>query len=69
MMSVNVKLDVNGCQEDYISKLQNSLAQFMSSGTAKTKSAILVFLYCGKFVKNSIENYHEILGYTEWSLV
>ena len=31
--------------------LQTSLAQFFSNGTAKTKLAILVFLYGGKFVK------------------
>ena len=42
-------------QENYISKLQTSLVQFVSDGTAKIKLAILAFLYCGEFVKNSIE--------------
>ena len=29
-----------------------SLVQFISNGTAKTKLAILAFLYCGEFVEN-----------------
>ena len=32
--------------------LQTTLVQFISNGTAKTKLAILAFLYCGEFVKN-----------------
>ena len=39
-------------QYDYISRLQTSLVQFLSNDTAKTKLAILAFLYCGEFVKN-----------------
>ena len=40
-------------QENCISRLYISLVQFSSDGTAKTKLAILAFLYCGAFVKNS----------------
>ena len=46
-------LDVNGCQEDYISRLQTSLVKLILNGTAKTKLAILAFLHCGEIVKNS----------------
>ena len=34
--------------------LQVSLVLFLSNGTAKTKLAILPFLYCGDFVKSPI---------------
>ena len=37
----------------YISRLQTSLVQFLSDGTAKTKLATLEFLYCLDFVKTS----------------
>ena len=38
-----------------MSKLKPSCVQFLSDGTAKMKLAILLFLYCGEFVKNSTE--------------
>ena len=41
--------------KDYILRLKTSLLHFfISNGRAKTKLAILAFLYCGEFVKNSI---------------
>ena len=39
-------------QEDYILMMQTSVIEFSSNGVAKTKLAILAFLYCGRFVKN-----------------
>ena len=39
---------------DYIVRLLTSLFMFFSNGTAKMKLAILAFLYCKEFVKNSI---------------
>ena len=38
--------------QDYDSRLQTSLVQFLFHGTCKTKLAILAFLYCRDFVKN-----------------
>ena len=35
----------------YISKLQNSMVQFLSNGKTKTKVAFLAFLYCEEFAK------------------
>ena len=43
MMLVNVKLDISGYQ----------LVSFIFNSTAKTKLAILAFLYCVVFVKTS----------------
>ena len=43
MMLVNVKLDISGYQ----------LVSFILNSTAKTKLAILAFLYCVVFVKTS----------------
>ena len=40
-------------QEDYILGLKTSLILLISNGTAKRKLAILAFLYCREFVKNS----------------
>ena len=40
---------------DYISRLQTLLVLFISNGIAKTKLAILAFLYRGEFVKNPFE--------------
>ena len=34
-------------------KVGDFIGQLISNGTAKTKFAILAFLYCGEFVKNS----------------
>ena len=42
-------------QEFYISMFKTSSVLFISNGTAKTKLAILPFLYCGEFVKTSID--------------
>ena len=39
---------------DYLSRLQTSLVFLILIGLAKTKLAILPFLYCGEIVKNSI---------------
>ena len=39
-------------QEDYIPRLQTSSAESIPKGIAKTKLAILAFMYCGEFVKN-----------------
>ena len=39
--------------EDYISMLYTSLVLLISNCMSKTKLAILAFLYCGEFVKNS----------------
>ena len=44
-------------EEYYILGLQTSLVWLISNGTANTKLAILTFLYCGKFLKNSNENF------------
>ena len=40
-------------QEYYISRLQTSLVHFISDGAARTKLAIVTFLYCRTFVKTS----------------
>ena len=37
----------------YVSRFKISLVQLISNGTGKTKLAILAFLCCGQFVKNS----------------
>ena len=42
-------------KRDYISRLQTLLVFLILNGTAKTKLAILAFLYCGQIVKNSNE--------------
>ena len=42
-------------QTDYISILKTLLFLFISNGRAKTKLAILAFLYCEEFVKNPNE--------------
>ena len=42
-----------GVYEDYVSKLNALLDWVILNGRAKTKLAMLAFLYCGKFVKNS----------------
>ena len=54
--------DINRCeiryhwvQEYYILRLQISLILFFSHETAKTKLALLSFLYCWEFVKTSID--------------
>ena len=39
---------------DYIWRLWNSLFLLISNDTAKTKLAILAFLYCGEFVKKPL---------------
>ena len=45
----NVKFNVSERKR----RLKMSLVQFLSNGTAKTKLAILIFLYCGDLEKNS----------------
>ena len=40
-------------KRDYISSLQILIVFLIVKGTAKTKLAILPFLYCGEAVKNS----------------
>ena len=42
-----------GIHQDYISRLHASSAQLIFNGRAKTKLAMLAFLCCGEFVKNS----------------
>ena len=42
-----------GVYENYISRIQISLDELILNDTAKTKSAMLAFLYCREFVKNS----------------
>ena len=49
-MLANIKLDIS--MDVHISRLPTSSVQFPCSGIAKTKLAILAFLYCGEFVKN-----------------
>ena len=44
-----------GVHEDYISRLNTLLHYLIFNGRAKTKLAMLAFLYCGEFVKNSIQ--------------
>ena len=43
----NVKLDISGYIQGCKSRLQTSLALLISGNKAKTKFAILPFLYCG----------------------
>ena len=43
-----------GVYEDFISRLNTLLDYLIFNGRAKTKLAMLAFLYCGEFVKNSI---------------
>ena len=42
-----------GIHEDYISGSHALLEMFYFNGRAKTKLAMLAFLYCAEFVKNS----------------
>ena len=51
-MLANVKLEI---YENGISWIQILLEELILNGTAKTKSRMLTFLYCGEFVKTSIE--------------
>ena len=39
-------------KRDYLSRLQTLLLFFNLNDTAKTKLAIISFLYCGEIVKN-----------------
>ena len=48
--------------EDYILISHTSLVLLISNSTAKTKLAILTFLCCDEFVKNSIAENDIILG-------
>ena len=50
MMLVNVKLNVSlvGTRGGLVLRLQTSLVLLLANGKAKTKLAILVFLYCEK---------------------
>ena len=50
-MLVDVKLDIGGYNRI---TFESSLVQFLFNDTAKMKLEKLVFLYCGKFVKNHI---------------
>ena len=43
-----------GIYENYISWIQSLLDELILNGTAKTKLAMLAFLYCEGIVKNSI---------------
>ena len=45
-----------GVHEDHISGLNALLEQLIFDGRAKMKLAMLAFLYCGDFVKNSIQS-------------
>ena len=47
-------------KEDYVSRLQTSLVQFVYDGIAKMRLAILALLYCGEFVKNSIKQFKTV---------
>ena len=49
ILLVNVELD------HYISRLQTSLILLISNDSAKTKLAILAFLYCEEFMKTAID--------------
>ena len=42
-----------GVRKDYNSNLHTSLDLMIFNGRAKSKLAMLAFLYCGDFVKNS----------------
>ena len=48
------KIRNQGEYKDYISRLYILLDLLIFNGTAKTKLAMLAFLYYGEFVKNSI---------------
>ena len=48
------EIRMQGAYEDYISRLHILLDLFIFNGTAKMKLAMLEFLFCGEFVKNSI---------------
>ena len=50
---IYVKLDVSW-KNVYFSRLQTSLVFIILNGTAKTKLAMLAFLCCQEFMKNSI---------------
>ena len=53
-MLVNLTLEIKGFYEDYISMLHAFFDLLTFNDRAKMKLAILAFLYCGEFVKNSI---------------
>ena len=53
-MLVEVKLRNRKVYQDYISRLNALLDQWIFDGRAKTSLAMLVFLYSRKFVKNCI---------------
>ena len=59
---VNVKLDISGYKRITFQDCILSLVLFISNGTAETKLAILAFLYCGEFVKNSPPQLVDIRG-------
>ena len=51
-MLINVKLEIKGVHEYYISRLHGLLDGQIFNGTAKTKLSMLTFLYFIDFVKN-----------------
>ena len=51
---VNVKLNISRILGLYF-KVQSSFILFISNGRAKTNLVILSLLYCGEFMKTSIE--------------
>ena len=59
IMLVNVKLDISGCNRITFHIFVN----FLCSSTANAKLAILIFLYCGDFVKNPTLAKHRIILY------
>ena len=61
------KLKCQLVQEDYISMLQTSLVLLIFNGTARTQLAILAFMYCEEFVKNSVAaSYYLNASVTYW---
>ena len=61
------KLKCQLVQEDYISMWQTSLVLLIFNGTARTQLAILAFMYCEEFVKNSVAaSYYLNASVTFW---
>ena len=61
-MLVNVKLDISGYKRITLQGCIFSLVLLISNGTDETKLAILAFLHCGEFVKNSPPQLVDIRG-------
>ena len=64
LMLVNEKLEVSGCKR-IIFQSCKLIVQSISNGIAKMNLAIVAFLYCGEFVKNSSSTVRKLVSATK----